>query len=268
MSDDPLHVSGLDVTLGGSRILTDVNLHVGTGEFVALLGANGSGKSTLVRAIVGAVPIAAGEIQLFGADASQRRSVPWPRLGYVPQRSTATTGVPATVAEVVGSGLLSGLGLRRAPDARQRVRDALDQVGLATRAGSAVAHLSGGQQQRVLIARALVRNPDLLVLDEPLAGVDAGSQQAFAQTMAAVKAAGKSVLVVLHETAPLADLITRAVVLRHGRVVHDGAPPLPAPGHEGTDHYHLHAHTADLPDGAEAPGARPNALRIQPGGLP
>lgn len=246
-----LAVDHLDVTLTGARIVQDVSLHLHPGEFVALLGANGSGKSTLVRTLVGALPPSAGRVRLFGADITDPRRVPWQRLGYVPQRSTATTGIPSTVTEVVGSGLLTGLGWRRPRQAREKIAAALAQVGLEHRAASPVATLSGGQQQRVLIARALVREPDLLVLDEPLAGVDLAHQEAFARTMAAVRASGRAVLVVLHETGPLAPLITRAVVLRHGRVVHDGAPPRPAPGHDDADHEHLHDHAPDLPGQAE-----------------
>lgn len=241
-----LAVEHLDVTLGAARIVQDVSLQVAPGEFVALLGANGSGKSTLVRTVVGAIAPSAGSVRLFGADLAEARRVPWHRLGYVPQRSTATTGIPSTVAEVVASGLLTGAGWRRPKGARARIAAALEQVGLAHRADSPVASLSGGQQQRALIARALVRKPDLLVLDEPLAGVDTTHQESFAATMATVRGSGRAVLVVLHETGPLAPLITRAIVLRHGRVVHDGAPPRPAPGHDSDDHQHLHDHAPDL----------------------
>lgn len=268
--DDPaaapvLDVSQLDVAIGASRILRDVTFAVRPGEFVALLGANGSGKSTLVRTVVGVLPATAGRVRLFGVDLTERRHVPWHRAGYVPQRSTASAGVPATVAEVVASGLLTGVGFRRTPDGADRVRHALEQVGLADRARSAVATLSGGQQQRVLIARALVRDPELLVLDEPLAGVDSASQTAFATTMARLRDRGVTVLVVLHETGPLAPLISRTVVLRHGRVVHDGPPPPAAPGHDDAEHHHQHAHAPD--EGADGQH-RAHALRVEPGGLP
>lgn len=236
-----LEVRSLRVTLGTARILTDIDLSIADGEFVGLFGPNGSGKSTLVRTVVGAVPITSGEINLFGAAVRDRRRVPWGRLGYVPQRSTATAGVPATVEEVVASGLLTGSGLRRGRNVRERAHHALEKVGMAARARSAVGNLSGGQQQRVLIARALVRDPDLLVLDEPLAGVDAASQQAFAETMTQLRDEGRAVLVVLHEPGPLEPLLSRAVVLRHGRVVHDGAPPHAAPGHDHAGHVHVHA---------------------------
>ena len=234
---------GVRVRLGGNVILRDVDLTVADGEVVALLGANGSGKSTLVRALVGAVPIESGRIELLGAPLG--RAVPWDRIGYVPQRVSAATGVPATAGEVVASGLLHGRRLRPPPHSRETVRGALDLVGLTHHLDRPVRELSGGQQQRVLIARALVRDPALLVLDEPVAGVDLPSQQAFADTLRALTARGRTVLVVLHELAALAPLVQRAVVLRHGAVVHDGAPPSPTREHGEADHDHVHPHDTE-----------------------
>ena len=177
----PVAVEGLAVHLGGSRILDDVALSVSSGESVAFLGANGSGKSTLVRAILGIVPASAGSVELFGESIAARRSVPWSRIGYVPQRVTASSGVPATALEVVRSGLL-GRGRLWAdvgPRAKRKALAALSAVGLEDRARDHVQVFSGGQAQRVLIARALVREPDLLFLDEPLAGIDRDSRRAL-----------------------------------------------------------------------------------------
>ncbi len=232
------------VVLGGSAIVRGVDVTVAEGEVVALLGANGSGKSTLVRALVGAVPVESGSVRLLGHPLG--RGVPWERIGYVPQRVSAATGVPATAAEVVASGLLHGRRLWLPRHADRRVHDALDLVGLDHHADRPVRDLSGGQQQRVLIARALVRDPDLLVLDEPVAGVDLPSQQAVATTLARLAERGTTVLVVLHELGALAPLVRRAVVLRHGAVVHDGAPPRPTHEHGADEHDHVHPHDDDV----------------------
>lgn len=237
---DVVRAEGLRVDLGGATILQGVDLTVHDGEVVGLLGANGSGKSTFVRALVGVVPTAAGSVRLF--DAPLGRDVPWHRVGYVPQRVSAAAGVPATATEVVTSGLMHGRRLVPPRGARRRALEALGVVGLADVADRGVHELSGGQQQRVLIARALVREPDLLLLDEPVAGVDLPSQEAFARALAGLVAAGTTVVVVLHELGALQSLVRRCVVLRHGRVVHDGAPPQPRPGHDGPHHEHVHPH--------------------------
>jgi zinc transport system ATP-binding protein len=242
-----IQLHGGVVSYGARQVLSGVDLRVDAGEVVALLGANGSGKSTLVRALVGLVPLSGGRIELFGRPREGFRE--WRRVGYVPQRLTAASGVPATVREVVASGRISRMRWLRPSTAADRaaVDRALHAVGLADRARESVARLSGGQQQRTLIARALAGEPEVLILDEPTAGVDLPSQQAFADALRSLVEAGTTILLVAHELGPLEPLVDRAVVLRHGRVVHDGPPP-PALGHHaraGHDHVHPHADPAD-----------------------
>ncbi|MCX4749082.1 metal ABC transporter ATP-binding protein [Kitasatospora sp. NBC_01287] len=209
--------------LGGRPVLRGLDLSVAAGEVVALLGPNGSGKSTTVRAVVGTVPLRSGERELFGVPGARFRA--WHRLGYVPQCGTAAGGVPATVREVVATGRLARHGLRP-PRRRDKaaVAAALEAVGLLPLAGDPVAELSGGQRRRVLIARALAGAPELLVMDEPTAGVDLASQQVLAETLRREAARGTAVLLVLHELGPLAPLIDRAVPLREGRVAGQETP--------------------------------------------
>jgi zinc transport system ATP-binding protein len=232
-----LTVRDVAVELGGRPVLRGIDLAVEPGEVVALLGANGSGKSTLVRAVLGLHPLARGEVSIFDTPLDRFRE--WHRVGFVPQRATAASGVPATVREVVAAGRLSRrrplVPLRRADKAA--IADALDAVGLTDRAHDSVVTLSGGQQQRTLIARALAAEPDLLVLDEPTAGVDVLSQQAFARTLTVLVERGVTILLVAHELGPLADLIGRAVVMRDGRLAYDG-PPLASFAEAGHDHHH------------------------------
>ena len=231
--------SDLSVELGGRPVLRGIDLDVHAGEVVAVLGANGSGKSTLVRTVLGLVPAMRGDVRLF--DTPLDRFKAWERVGFVPQRATATSGVPAAVGEVVAAGRLS----RRTPFVPLRRQDqeaiaaAVEAVGLAGRLGDGVATLSGGQQQRVLIARALAGEPDLLVLDEPTAGVDVQSQEAFAAVLRTLVDRGATIVLVAHELGPLADLVGRAVVMRDGRLVYDG-PPLAA--FTEADHVHHHDH--------------------------
>ncbi|MGX2997325.1 metal ABC transporter ATP-binding protein [Streptomyces sp. JNUCC 64] len=238
---------GVSAVLGARTVLRGVDLTVHRGEVVALLGANGSGKSTAVRTVVGQVPVTDGHVELFGVPRHRFRD--WARVGYVPQRTTASSGVPATVTEVVTSGRLarSRFGPLRRAD-RDAVRDALERVGLADRAKDPVDALSGGQHQRVLIARALAARPELLIMDEPMAGVDLASQEVLARTLREQVEAGVSVLLVLHELGPLEPLIDRAVVLRDGCVLHDGPPPKAVGQHALPGHDHVHPH---------APGPEP-----------
>jgi zinc transport system ATP-binding protein len=236
MNDAPLALSDGCVTLGGREVLHGVTFTLQPAEFVTLLGANGSGKSTLVKTLLGLLPLSHGQLRLFGTPLRAFRE--WPRLGYVPQRTSSETGVPATVREVVMSGRTPRLsrwrGLR--PVDRAAVDDALGAVGLAHRAADPVATLSGGQQQRVLIARALAVEPEALVLDEPTAGVDTDSQDAFSSTLALLKDKGVAVLLVSHHVGALARLVDRVVVMAEGQTSYDG--PVPPAGMPDDDHHH------------------------------
>ncbi|PKV85629.1 metal ABC transporter ATP-binding protein [Streptomyces sp. TLI_146] len=241
-----ISLRGATATLGSRPVLRGVDLTVRRGEVVALLGANGSGKSTAVRSAIGQVPLTGGSIELFGTELKRFRD--WARVGYVPQRTTAASGVPATVREVVASGRLSRtkLGLLARAD-RAAVARAIELVGLADRAKDSVNALSGGQHQRVLIARALASEPELLIMDEPMAGVDLASQEILAATLREQVAGGATVLLVLHELGPLEPLIDRAVVLRDGCVTHDGPPPKATGQHALPGHDHVHPHSAAEP---------------------
>jgi zinc transport system ATP-binding protein len=233
---DAVQVTDLSVDLGGRLVLRGVDLRIRAGEVVAVLGTNGSGKSTLIKTVVGLLPAARGEVRLFGTPVPRFRH--WNRIGYVPQRITAAGGVPATVAEVVSSGLLSKRRLFRPLKAADRaaIDAALEIVDMADRRKDGVAELSGGQQQRVLIARALVSDPDLLILDEPTAGVDLASQAIFADAIRERVARGTTVVMVSHDLGPMDALIDRSIVLRRGRIVYDGPP------HASQTHAHVHPH--------------------------
>ncbi len=234
-----------NIALGGRPVVRAVDLSVRGGEVVALLGSNGSGKTTLVRGLMGLVPWSSGDVHLLGTP--QRNFNQWHRLGYVPQQGSANSGIPATVLEVVSAGRLSRrrllLPLRRGD--RDAVQAALRSVELQDRQHDAVGRLSGGQQQRVLIARALASEPDLLVLDEPNAGVDHHNQIGLAATLRPMVESGATVLLVLHEMGPLAELIDRVVVLRDGRVTYDGMPP----DDDSLDEFHSHHHSQQQHDG-------------------
>lgn len=240
-----LSARGLHVTLGASHILRGIDLDIWDGEVVAVQGANGSGKSTLVRTLTGIIPASHGEVGLYGSPVDAK--APWDRIGYVPQRVGVNSGINSTAIEVVSTGLLYGKKLRLPRNHKALSTLALEQVGLAHRANSPMSVLSGGQQQRVLIARALVREPDLLVLDEPVSGVDQKSQRAFAKTLELLTNQGKTIVMVLHGLGEFRSLITRCITLEHGAICHD-APVSEElhPDHGG--HEHVHPHTGYVPE--------------------
>ena len=224
-ADGPLveaeHVS---FSYGESPVLEDVSLAVQRGEFVALVGPNGSGKSTLLKVLLGLLRPAAGRVSIFG-HAPEQFTERW-RLGYVPQRPELTSEIPATVEEVVAAGRLPRRGWwrRMRPADREVTRHAIDSVALGTLRSRPVNELSGGQQQRTFIARAFASEPDLLVLDEPIAGIDRESQSRFRDSLVHLRAEhGAGVLLVSHELSAVARDLDRVIVLKQ-RVLFDGPP--------------------------------------------
>jgi len=204
--------------------LREANFALLPGDAVAVLGSNGAGKSTLVRGILGLAEVLDGSVELFGKPLASFRE--WYRLGYVPQSHTVVSGIPSTVSEVVSSGRLARKRFARPFNSvdRTAIRSAIATLRLSGRAGDSVSTLSGGQQRRVLIARALAGEPDILVLDEPTAGLDAESREVLAETLTALVAAGTTLLLVTHELGELRPLITRTVVVEEGRIAYDGVP--------------------------------------------
>jgi zinc transport system ATP-binding protein len=215
---------GLGFSYGREEILSDVSFTLGPGEFVALVGPNGSGKSTLLKVLLGLLDAGRGTASLFGEPPDRLRER-W-RVGYVPQRPSVASEVPATVREIVEAGRLSRRGWWRPPskDDRTAVEHAIQSVGLAEMAARPISHLSGGQQQRAFIARAFASEPDLLVLDEPIAGVDAESQRRFRDSLThLIRQHGSGVLLVSHELSAVADEVDRVIVLKR-TVQFDGSP--------------------------------------------
>ncbi len=239
----PVEVDAVSFAYGRDEVLDCVTFQVQPGEFVALTGPNGSGKSTLLRVLLGLTTPKSGSVRLFG-HAPEQLMDRW-RLGYVPQRAASAELLPATVAEVVAAGRLARRGWwrRPSPDDEGAVAEAMAAVDLADLANRRLGELSGGQQQRVLIAKALVSGPELLVLDEPVAGVDAGSQRRFRDALVQLaKDKGVAVLLVSHELGAVADDLDRVLVLKSGRILFDGPPgDLTATG------VSLGVHAHDLP---------------------
>jgi len=209
---------------GTEPVLEGVSLSLRPGEFVALVGPNGSGKSTLLRVLLGLLRPNAGQVLLFGQDPRHLRER-W-RLGYVPQRPSVQDDLPATVEEVVSTGRLARTGWWRWPGRADRLEidHAMESVGLATLRRRRLSELSGGQQQRAFIARAFASEPDLLILDEPVAGIDAESQRLFRESVThLMREHGATVLLVSHELGAVSQDLDRVVVLKRS-VLFDGSP--------------------------------------------
>lgn len=254
-TDEVVGVSRLCVEFDGEHVLDDVDVSIGPGEFVALLGPNGSGKTTLVRAILGLQEVSHGSVRLFGEPLSRFRS--WQRIALVPQRMPGATSIPVSVWETVLSGLISPRRRWRPLSRSERAAaaTALADVGLWSKRHARLDTLSGGQQRRVLIARALASGADLLVMDEPTAGVDSEYVTQLTELLAQLQRQGTTFIVVTHELTGIAQLITRAVVLgaaHRGSVVFDGPPPVPGQ----LLHDHVHHHDVD-DDTASVVGLEP-----------
>ncbi len=228
-----------DIGYEGRAVVAGLDLEIAAGEVVGLLGPNGSGKSTLVRGLLGLAAVQRGSVELFGVERHQFEA--WHRVGYVPQRQTVAGGIPSTVREVVSSGLLNRVRPFRWPDTadKEAVARAIEAVGLGDAARASMSTLSGGQQRRVLIARAMASAPDLLVLDEPTAGVDRANQAALAASLADLAGRGTTIVLITHELGPAEPLVTRTLALRAGKVVHDG-PASEAPDEHDDDWHHHH----------------------------
>ena len=198
-----------------THVLNNISFRVEEGDFLALLGPNGSGKSTLLKLILGLLKPMSGEIELFGESSNTFKKREW--IGYVSQKSNAfNSGFPATVQEVVKSGLAKKLGLfkRPAKEANERVIQALQAVGMQAFANRNIGELSGGQQQRVFIARALIAEPKLLILDEPTVGIDHENVQAFYDMLARLnEELGMTMVLVTHDVDIVSNRISHVACL-------------------------------------------------------
>ncbi len=210
-----------DVTVAYGRrpVLWNVDLTVPGACLFGIVGPNGAGKSTLLKAALGLVPLAGGEVRILGAPLEQVRG----RVGYVPQRESVDWDFPVCVTDVVLMGTYARLGWLRRPGPRERslAAECLDRVGLADVADRQIGRLSGGQQQRVFLARALAQQADVYFLDEPMAGVDARSQERIFRVLSDLRAEGRLVVIVHHDLRSAAEWFD-AVALIDMRLVAAG----------------------------------------------
>ncbi len=268
-TDEVVTLRGASFGYGDGPVLSDVDLSIRKGEIVAIVGPNGSGKSTLMKGVLGLNERVAGTVTLFGIDSGEFHDRA--RLGYVPQRHTLSASVRATAEEIVATGRLpriGWLGRLRATD-RQIVARSLDVVGLADRAATEVSTLSGGQQRRVLIARALAGQPEVLIMDEPTAGVDAANQHVLADVLDRLVERDVTMVIVTHELGALERLLTRIVVIDGGRIRFDGTPEAYAAARDRVHHDHdSHHHDLELDGRRPSLGPGPLDATHADGGRP
>ncbi len=210
--DLAIEVESLTVSYGPVPALLDVSLGIPAGELAGVIGPNGSGKSTLIKALLGFVRPDFGTVRLFGEAAEKSKG----RVAYVPQRGSVDWDFPVTVREVALMGRYGkapwGKGL--SPEDHRIADEALEMVRMSRYRDRQIGQLSGGQQQRVFMARAMAQGADVLLLDEPFAGVDAATERAILEVLEDTKASGRTLVVVHHDLATAGEYFDTLILLK------------------------------------------------------
>jgi len=233
-----IEVDNISFHYGNEPVLSKVKFSVNKGEFVAIIGANGTGKSTLLRLILGELTPISGIIRLFEQNVEQFKS--WPKIGYVPQNGFSTgVSFPATAEEIVKANLFSQIGLLKFPkkEHHDKTVEALELVDMKPYAKRLIGNLSGGQQQRVMLARVLVNNPQVMILDEPTTGVDANTVQSLYELLSRLnQEIGLTIIMVTHDIGRASDYVSRVLCLEEGSLMELDKDQI----HEELSHKHKH----------------------------
>jgi ABC-type Mn2+/Zn2+ transport system ATPase subunit len=208
-----IEITNLSVNYDNQLALKNVNLTIDSGQMIAIIGQNGSGKSTLIKAILGLIPAQFEKVLFFGHQLTQVRS----QVTYIPQRESIDWDFPISVYEVVEMGRLNPnkWWKKSGQMDKQLIHEALEKVGMLSEASKQIGELSGGQQQRVFLARALVQNTSLLIMDEPFSGVDIRSQKVIFDVLTELKNAGKTMLIVHHDLSTVVAHFDHVIVLKN-----------------------------------------------------
>ena len=208
-------VENLSVKMHNSVVLSDISFSVKSGEYIGIVGPNGSGKSTLIRALLGLDDIDGGSIEIMGQSISQFSA--WHKIGYLPQATVvANKSFPASVGEVVATGLLGAKSFPRRlkKTDRNRVLQILETLDIADLYQEQIGELSGGQSQRVFLARAMVSDPDILILDEPTAALDPVTRTHFYETIASLNQdQKKTILLITHDSSTIGKYAVKLLYL-------------------------------------------------------
>jgi manganese/zinc/iron transport system ATP- binding protein len=219
LPETALAISDLTVAYGAAPVVDGLSARFPAGSMTAVIGPNGAGKSTLLKAALGLVPAVSGTARAFGHPVAASRH----RIAYVPQRAAVDWDFPVRVIDVVRMGLYRRTGLlgRLTPGLKARAMDHLGRLGMADLAARQIGALSGGQQQRVFLARALAQEADLVILDEPFAGVDAATEAVIVSVLHGLRAEGRSVIAVHHDLSTVTAYFDR-VLLMNRRLIAEG----------------------------------------------
>lgn len=214
----PLSIHDMTVAYHRKPVLWDIDLNIPEGKMVGIIGPNGAGKSTLIKAVLDLTPKTSGRVLIYGQPYKQQRH----RVGYVPQRESVDWDFPVSALDVAAMGAYGRIGwclpVRRKH--RLQAMEALDQVGMAALAHRQISQLSGGQQQRVFLARALVQETDLYLMDEPFAGVDAATESAIVTILRRLQSRGRTILVVHHDLQTVPEYFDYVILLNLRLVAH------------------------------------------------
>ncbi|MEX2672671.1 MAG: ABC transporter ATP-binding protein [Phycisphaeraceae bacterium] len=217
--DSPLSIHDMTVAYHRKPVVWDIDLDLPEGKLIAIVGPNGAGKSTLIKAAMNLVPMVSGQVLVFGQPFKKQRHL----VAYVPQRETVDWDFPVSAMEVVTMGLYGRIGWLRPVRRKHReaAMESLERVGMAEYAHRQISQLSGGQQQRVFLARALVQNAQLYLMDEPLAGVDAATERTIIDVLRSLRDEGKTVVAVHHDLQTVSQYFDHLILLNM-RVVATG----------------------------------------------
>lgn len=220
VSTPPCVVENISAAYRDRLALSGVSFTVPSGEIMAILGPNGAGKSTLIKAMLELIPRVSGKSEFFGKNLSRVRK----RIAYMPQSASIDWDFPARVKDVVLMGTYTHLGWLRRPGKKehQAALAAMEQLDISDLANRQISELSGGQKQRTFVARALAADADLLVMDEPFAGVDMKSEKTILQVLRSLASSGKTVLLVHHDLATVKDFCSSVLLLREANLVASG----------------------------------------------
>lgn len=221
MLESTVKVDNLLVVLGGKTVLEGITFNAHNSELTGIIGPNGAGKTTLLRAILGLIPVQQGKMSVLGSGNEKIKDVR-PAIGYMPQRQSFEKEFPFSASDVVTTGLLSpGTIFKALVDRVKKVKEALHSVGMEAYSERPFRNLSGGEQQRILLARALVRKPKLLLLDEPNAGLDFPAQQEFTNLLESLKQdSSLTIILVSHDLLSVASIADQLVCINKTMHIH------------------------------------------------